>query len=127
MYQIHFYQDKNGYSQVKEYIDSLLIKKDKTSRVKYKKILAYLQVLQRKGTYCGEPFVKHIENKIWELRPLQDRILFAVMIENEFILLHQFVKKTKKTPKKEIERARREWQDILERRQNHEGTESRSF
>lgn len=115
MYKIHFYKDKKGYSQVKEYIDNLVEKNDKTSRIKFNKILLYLQVLQVKGTYCGEPFVKHLDGKIWELRPLRDRILFAGIIENEFVLLHQFIKKTQKTPQKEIEKAKKELQDFIER------------
>ena len=115
MYKIRFYKDRHGYSQVKAYVDELLESKDKSSRIKYNKILAYLQVLQARGTYCGEPFVKHLAGKIWELRPLKDRILFAAVIENEFILLHQFVKTTQKTPRREIQKAQKELQDFMER------------
>ncbi len=28
------------------------------------------------GTAAGEPYVKHLDGEIWELRPLRDRILF---------------------------------------------------
>ena len=45
----------------------------------------------------GEPFIKHLEGDIWELRPLRDRILFAAWLDDGFILLHHFVKKTQKT------------------------------
>ena len=68
-----------------------------------------------KGTRAGEPFVKHLEDNIWELRPLRDRILFAVWINESFVLLTHFVKKTQKTPKREIEKAKRLYADLLER------------
>jgi len=34
-------------------------------------------MLKNRGTMIGEPFIKHLEGEIWELRPLRDRILFA--------------------------------------------------
>lgn len=34
---------------------------------------------------------------------------------NKFIILHHFIKKTQKTPKREIEQAKRNLQDYLER------------
>lgn len=48
---------------------------------------------------------KKIEGEIWELRPLDNRILFFAWNGNAFVLLHHFVKKTQKTPKNEIEQA----------------------
>jgi phage-related protein len=35
--------------------------------------------------------------------------------DNKFVLLHHFVKKTQKTPPREIEKARAELKDFLER------------
>ena len=51
-------------------------------------------MLKNRGTMIGEPFIKHLEGDIWELRPLRDRILFAAWLDDGFILLHHFVKKT---------------------------------
>lgn len=53
----------------------------------------------------GEPFVKHISGKIWELRPLRNRILFFYYDGEQIILLTHFIKKTQKTPKWEITKA----------------------
>ena len=47
--------------------------------------------------------MKHLEGDIWELRPLRDRILFAAWVGDSFVLLHHFVKKTQKTPQREID------------------------
>lgn len=77
--------------------------------------MTYIRVLQEYGTRAGEPYVKHIEEDIWELRPLDDRIFFFYFRENTFVLLHHFLKKTKKTPRREIEQAKRNLADHVER------------
>lgn len=77
MYKIYFYTDRNGKSQVKEYLSMLASKNDKDSRIKLTKIRDYIKVLSEHGTLIGEPYIKHIDGEIWELRPLRDRFLFA--------------------------------------------------
>ena len=63
----------------------------------------------------GEPYMKHLNGDIWEIRPLRDRILFAGVIDGKYVLLHQFMKKTQKTPPREIEQAKRELADFKKR------------
>lgn len=77
MHEIHFYKDKNGKEAVAEYIAELARKKDKDSRIKLTKIRDYIKVLSEYGTQAGEPFVKHLDGEIWELRPLRDRIFLS--------------------------------------------------
>ena len=115
MYRIKFYEDKAGNKPVREYLKELRKKKDKESRIKYNKIIKYLNYLKEKGTFVGNPIVKHIEDNIWELRPDKERIFFVVYIKGVFVLLHAFTKQTQKTPEKELERARAEYRDLLER------------
>lgn len=66
-----------------------------------------MRMLEERGLTLGEPYIKHIDGDIWELRPLRDRILFATWENNKFIILNQFIKTTQKTPKREIEKAKR--------------------
>ena len=120
MHKIYFYRDKNGKEPVAEYIAELVQKKDKDSRIKLNKIRDYIKVLSEYGTQAGEPYIKHLDGEIWELRPLRDRILFVGWIQGSYVLLHQFVKKTQKTPAREIERARRELADLIERNVQYE-------
>ncbi len=120
MHKIYFYRDKNGKEPVAEYIAELAQKKDKDSRIKLNKIRDYIKVLSEYGTQVGEPYIKHLDGEIWELRPLRDRILFVGWIQGSYVLLHQFVKKTQKTPAREIERARRELADLVERNVQYE-------
>ncbi|MCL2760044.1 MAG: type II toxin-antitoxin system RelE/ParE family toxin [Desulfuromonadales bacterium] len=115
MYKIIFYKNRRGKSPVVDYIKGLAGKKDKDSRIKSEKINDYLQALQERGIHIGEPYIKHLDGDIWELRPIKDRILFATWDGNSFLVLHHFMKKTQKTPPHEIEQAKRELADWKER------------
>lgn len=121
MYEIVFYEDNKGKSIVLDYLNELKQKSDydKNSRINFNKIVAYLDLLQEFGTRMGEPFTKHINGDIWELRPMRNRILYAALQENRFIVLHCFIKKTQKTPEREIEKAKRNFMDYLERKQKN--------
>ncbi len=121
MYRVRFYKDKNGKSAVEEYFLELAKRKDKDSRIKLNKIRDYIKVLSQYGTLAGEPYVKHLEGDIWELRPLRDRVLFALWNGKEFILLHHFMKRTPKTPQREIEKAKKNLKDLFERSISYEG------
>ena len=115
MYKVIFYQDKNGRSAVKKYLAELLARKDKDNRIKLGKIRDYVKILSEYGTFAGEPYIKHLEGEIWELRPIRDRILFAAWDGRSFILLHCFMKQTQNTPRREIEQAKRNLADLRER------------
>ena len=120
MHKIYFYKDKNGNEPVKEYINKLANRKDKDSRIKLKKIMEYIKALSVHGLQVGEPYIKHISGDIWEIRPIRDRILFAHWNGKDFILVHYFMKKTQKTPQREIEQAKRNLADYRERSKDDE-------
>lgn len=119
-YTIHFYKDKKGNKPILDYLEELLKNNDKDSRIKANKINDYIEALKEYGTSLKEPYTKHIEGEIWELRPLRDRIFFVAWVNDSFVLLHHFMKKTQKTPSKEIEKAKREFEDLKERGLNNE-------
>lgn len=110
-----FYEDHKGRSPIRDYTNALALKNDKDSRIKYNKTAATIDMLVNHGTRAPEKFIKHVRGEIWELRPLRDRILFAAWVGDSFVLLHQFLKDTQKTPAAEIEKAERELQDFKER------------
>ena len=117
MYDVIFYSDAAGNVPIAEYIKELRQKSltSKDARVNLNKIVAYIDLLCEHGTWIGEPVVKHLDGEIWELRPLNNRILFAKYKSNIFVLLHRFVKKTDKTPPKDIDQAKRLLSDYIER------------
>jgi len=115
LYEVIFYKDKNGNEPVLDYLKQLISKNDKDSRIKANKINDYIEVLSKYGTRAGEPYVKHLDGEIWELRPLRDRVLFAGVVGGRYVLLHHFLKTTQKTPARQIEKAKRELMDFIER------------
>jgi phage-related protein len=115
MYEIYFYEDKDGSSPVYEYLQALSRRNDKNSRINHNKINDYIEALSLHGKAAGEPYIKHIDGDIWEVRPIRNRIFFASWSDNGFILLHHFVKKTQKTPQREIDQAKRNLKDMQER------------
>jgi phage-related protein len=118
LYNVINYKDRSGHDEIAEYIDNLLHKSttNKDARIHHKKIIEYIKQLQQYGVTAGEPFVKHIKNtELWELRPTTDRIFFMYWKDNTFVLLSYFVKKTQKTPRREIQRAERNLKDFIER------------
>lgn len=120
MHKIHFYRDKSGQEPIKEYIAALAVRTDKDSHIKLNKIRDYMKILSEYGTRAGEPYVKHLDGEIWELRPIKDRILFAAWDGKNFILLHHFAKQTQKTPPREIDQAKRNLADYRERSKENE-------
>ena len=115
MHKIYFYRDRNGNRPVADYIRELAGKTDKNSRIKLNKIQDYINALSEYGLQLREPYIKHIDGEIWELRPLKDRIFFVAWHNGSYVLLHSFMKKTQRTPKREIEQAKRELADLTER------------
>ncbi len=117
MYEIEIYEDENGKSEIKEYIGKLADKRyiDKNSKIKFRKIMGYIDLLAENGLKLNEPYIKKLDKNIWELRPLRDRILFSSWYQNKFVLLSIFMKQTQKTPKSEIEKAKRLLEDYKKR------------
>ena len=120
MFEIVFYESSDGKSELKSFIEQLS-KRSKTvkdARIAFTKIVAYLNLLQEKGTTVGMPVLRHLQDEIWELRPLAYRILFAKVEPNMFVLLHHFRKTTKRTPIRELEKAIHELVIFRERNAN---------
>lgn len=120
MYKVKFYRDKNGNEPVREYLKELAQKNDKDSRINLNKIRDYVKALSLYGKDLGEPYIKHIDGPIWKLRPLRNRILFFAYDGKQFILLSYFIKKTKRTPKREIEKAKKLMNEYIERMSDDE-------
>lgn len=98
MYNIEFYEDSNGKSELWEFLESLRIKAatNKDARIQYKQISLYIQLLEDNGTRLNENITKHLDDDIWELRPGNNRVLYFYFKDDTFVLLHQFRKKLKK-------------------------------
>ncbi len=118
MFIIDFYETVNGYSDIKEFLEEIRRKatNNKDARIQYGQITRYIELLQQNGTNLPTEVVKHIEGRIWELRPGVNRVFFFYHDGERYVLLHHYRKKTDKTPKREIERAREEMKDYIIRK-----------
>lgn len=83
----------------------------------------YARVTERIKLYgpnLGMPFTRSMGNKLFEIRAKGKegigRALFCTTIGNKIIILHVFIKKTKRTPQKELKIARKRLREV--RREN---------
>ena len=64
----------------------------------------------------GEPYVKHIEGVLWEIRMKGkdgiSRALYVTAKPQRIIVVRVFIKKTQKTPRKEIKLALKRAKEI---------------
>ena len=71
------------------------------------KIFGLLEILDELGIHLEPPKLKKIDKDIYELRivgKISIRIL-VTFLNNEIYILHAFVKKSRKMPKRELETA----------------------
>lgn len=120
-YNIIFYEKENGESEIWNFLEELRRKSatNKDARIQYKQATLYIELLQNNGTNLPDNITKHIDDNIWELRPGSNRIFYFYCEENSFILLHSFRKKTQKTPRREIEKAKSERDNYLSRKEGN--------
>ena len=121
MYTVEFYETQDGECQVWDFLEGLRIKaaSNTDARIQHKQASLYIELLQQNGTHMNENITKHLEDGIWELRPGNNRVFYFFFQDDIFVLLHQFRKKSQKTPKREIEKAKRERDDYLSRKENN--------
>ena len=83
-------------------------------RASFERIVKLVQAFGLEQVH--EPYIKHIEGRIWEMRLRgRDRIARALYLTasgRRVVILRVFVKKTQKTPRREIELARRRAQEV---------------
>ena len=84
------------------------------------KILESLSLIKEDKSLLKEPLSKYLEDGIFKIRirfsNLNIRILYFCF-ENSLIITNAFLKKTNKTPRKEIDKAKRYRQDYISRKE----------
>lgn len=67
--------------------------------------------------FIGEPYVKHLEDKLWEMRLKGrdgiSRALYVTAIGQRVVVVRVFVKKTQQTPRSEIDLALRRAKEVV--------------
>lgn len=97
---VEFYEESNGSSPVKEFLDAL-------SDKERSRVFQRIQLLEDQGPHLGFPFSSQIEGRLRELRlqfgKADYRILYYGDAQRSFVLLHIFRKQTAQTPRKDVE------------------------
>lgn len=93
-FEIKFFKTANGREPVREYLKDMALTNEKVTRDTLDTISELLMMLKAKGNALGEPYIKHLQGPIWELRPKNRRILYCCILENQIYLLHIFKKTT---------------------------------
>ena len=77
-------------------------------RAKFRHIVELIQ--SKELDRVREPYVKHLEGKLWEMRLIgRDgiaRVIYVAASGRRLVVLHAFVKKTQKTPQRVLDIAR---------------------
>lgn len=109
-WKIGYYLSPRGENLIRKFLDSL----DEKQQVK---ILRIFQYIEEYGLHSVIPHLrKLIGTPLWEIKVRGKdniRIIYVVPLKGFVLVLHGFIKKTQKTPKKEIETAfdrYKEWQ-----------------
>ena len=111
-FSIEFYERENGSIPAEEFLNNLNPKMRA-------KITGLLAILQEYGNELREPYSKHIDDGIFELRGKVgtdiSRVLYFFYYQGKIIITNGFVKKTQKTPREEIKKAKAYRSDYIER------------
>ncbi|MDO8460948.1 MAG: type II toxin-antitoxin system RelE/ParE family toxin [bacterium] len=92
-----FFQTARGDSPVEDFIKE-------QDEATYAKVLQSIQLLSKNGPFLKPPYIKKLQNKLYELR-ISGKVairIFYTIANNEYYLLHAFKKKSQKTPRKEL-------------------------
>lgn len=119
MYEIEFYETEDGKCPIWDFLEALRLKAptNKDARIQHKQASLYIELLQQNGTHMNAEITKRLDDGIWELRPGNNRVFYFFYQNDTYVLLHQFRKKSQKTPKREIEKAKAERNDYLRRKE----------
>ncbi|MCR4898003.1 MAG: type II toxin-antitoxin system RelE/ParE family toxin [Acholeplasmatales bacterium] len=117
MYKVIKYTTSNGECPIDSFIKELIIDGCLND---VQKIKSYIRLLEINGEAIlrNSTWAKKLTSNIYELRPKSNRILFYLYLDDQFILLHGFKKKTQKTPTSEINKAIKEAKDFERRNSN---------
>ena len=112
-FEIEFYKTEDGKSPAQDFIQS---QNEKIRR----KIYREMELLENLGTALRMPHSEYLGDSIFQLRVQTEgtkvRILYFFLIGQQAILTNGFIKKTPRTPKNELELAKKYKTDYLKRK-----------
>jgi len=107
-WKVEFYQSKRGDYPVADFIA------DQELRVR-QKVSDSIKMLNESGPYLMSPYMKKLLPNLYELR-IKSRVAIRIFYSPKtgiYYLLHAFVKKSQKTPEKELKIALDRMKEII--------------
>jgi phage-related protein len=109
---VEFYRDGSGREPVSEFLNNL-------PSVTRAKVVRMIDLLSAQGVLLKEPYTRQLRDKLRELRVKDHlghvRVFYFTFTGGRFVLLHGFLKKTDKTPEREIDIAEKRMKDFIDR------------
>lgn len=109
---VEFYNLPDGSEPAKEFLKSL----DPKMKAK---MLRTIELLETNGRDLRMPYSEFLDDGIFELRAKVSsnitRVLYFFYVGNRAILTNGFIKKTQKTPKEELAKAKKYKSDFIQR------------
>ena len=108
-WKVIYYQTTRGEEPVVSFVKKLP-KEDQ------EKIIWTINLLERHGLKLGSPYLKKLEGtkKLWELKVNKYRIFLSLVLEKNILLIHAIIKKTQKTPKKDLKLIKKRLKSFME-------------
>ncbi len=107
-WRIVFYKNARGHSPIAEYLNSLSVSEQAAATEAFR-------LLREFGPLLGMPHAKHIDGKLWELRPGPHRFFYFAYVGRRFVILHAYRKQSQKTPPQELATAERRLAEVMTR------------
>ena len=109
---IVFYLDESESSPVADFLNGL----DRKTRVRF---VWSIEQLRLRNVQAREPLVRHLSDKLWELRQESGkniyRVVYVFAAGKLIVLIHGFQKKTQRTPRGELAVAQARFNDFVSR------------
>ncbi len=113
-FEIKFYHKENGTCPFVDFLSSLDLKMRA-------RVLRMLMLLEQNGNELREPYSKMLDDGIFELRVKQgsniSRALYFFLVGHKIVVTNGFIKKTEKTPVREINLAKKYRADYVLRKE----------
>ncbi|WP_461240390.1 type II toxin-antitoxin system RelE/ParE family toxin [Paucilactobacillus sp. N302-9] len=126
MYDIYFYEDLHGHNDIEEWITQLDRSHQVSDKALLTKIIHHINLLELLGPKLNEPHAKYLKgyhHKLFELRPIPERIFYAPWSYRGFVLLHHYTKRRDKTSSREVQKALTKLDDWIERMKDNDNLE----
>ena len=80
-------------------------------------LLHIMEMIEELGPNLGKPYVGKLDSGLYEIRSKGKegigRSLYCTIKGKEIVILHSFIKKTQKTPKKDLDLAKKRMKEVL--------------